>query len=93
MNLRDNLRDNDNEPDSNVSDNINDIVPNEDTAEVVVILEDEPVSLPNYVSPTLMADIELNALIRKLNIEQKNAFDKIHGWAKSYMKNMSLGST
>ena len=39
-----------------------------------------------------MLDTELNELIRKLNIEQKNAFDKIHEWTKSYIQNMSLGS-
>ena len=39
-----------------------------------------------------MFDIEMNELIRRINIEQKNDFDKIHGWAKSYIKNMSLGS-
>ena len=86
LNLLDNFRDNDNEADSSVSYNINYILPKEDTAEAAVILE--PVSLPNYVSPTLMSDIELNELIRKLNIEQKSAFDKIHGWAESYMQNV-----
>ena len=63
LNLRNNLRDNDNEADSNVSDKITDILPEEDAAEGTMIFKDEHVLGPNYVSLTLMPNIELNELI------------------------------
>ena len=66
-----------------ISNKMNDILPDENSTEDSLILENEYVSLPNYVSPILMTDYELNAIIRKFNFKLKNALDKIHGCGKS----------
>ena len=68
---------------NNISNKMNEILPDEDSTEDSLILENENVSLPNYVSPILMTDYELNAIIRKFNFKLKNALDKIHGCGKN----------
>lgn len=90
LNLHNNLRVYDSEA-NNILDQVNDIFLEEDPTEGAIILADGPTALPSHVSPTLTSDTELHEIIRKLN-KRKNAFYKIHGWAKDYIKNVSLGS-
>ena len=52
---------------NDISNKMNDLLPDEDCIKDSLILENEYVSLPNYVSPILMTDYELNVIIRKFN--------------------------
>ena len=49
-------------------------------------------NLPMYTSPTLIPDIELNAMIRSLNHRQSALYNIVHSWSKQCIKS-NLAST
>ena len=49
-------------------------------------------NLRMYTSPTLISDINLNAMIRSLNQRQRALYNMVHSWAKQCIKS-NLGST
>ena len=49
-------------------------------------------NLPMYTSPTLIPDIELNAMMRSLNHRQRALYNIVHSWAKQCIKS-NLAST
>ena len=58
-----------------------------------MILNDDDATLP-YINtaPIIMPDDELNTKIRSLNRKQREYFEFIYNWTKSYVKNMSAFS-
>ena len=65
-----------------------DLLLDEPVADDAVIFDD--VSIPAYTAPVIMPDIELNSMIRSLNVKQRKLFDIVQSWAKTYVKNMSV---
>ena len=63
----------------------------EDPAEDAVILNDT--CIPSSTTPIVMTDDELNAKIRLLNQRQREYFEVIYNWAKSFVKNLSSVTT
>ena len=45
--------------------------------------------IPSSTTPIVMTDDELNAKIRSLNQRQREYFEVIYNWAKSFVKNVS----
>ena len=60
----------------------------EDPTEDAVILDE--ITIPSInTAPIIMPDDELNRKIRSRNCKQRECFEIIYNWAKSYIKNMS----
>ena len=55
-----------------------------------MILNNNDASIPSVnTAHIIMPDDELNAKIRSLNHKQRECFEIIYNWAKSYIKNIS----
>ena len=63
----------------------------EDLAEDAVILNDT--CIPSSTTPIVMTDDDLNSKIRSLNQRQREYFEVIYNWAKSFVKNLSSDAT
>ena len=58
----------------------------EDPSEDSVILDDT--CAPSISAPIIMSDDELNTKIRSLNQKQREYFEIIYNWAKTFVKNL-----
>ena len=62
----------------------------EDPSNNAIILEDTNSVAMN--ARVLLSDDEINAKVRSLNSKQRQCFDIVHNWAKTYVKNLSVKS-
>ena len=96
LNLRTNLasshdshRDQENDEVDELLQTANDLI-SEDPAEDAVVLDNNDTPIPPVNSaPIIMPDDELNTKICSLNSKQREYFEFIYNWGKSYVKNMS----